>query len=170
MGIKFEVNFRKRLIGSPRTCYELTVLDIEIRRVAFSISRSISYCEYLGVERRMYCLLLSRSSIQRHACMPTQRSQPLVPVSVALFPNILKRSPRLLGIDRVVLPLHLVQEAQIHPDQSASPDDMQVMRGHTVVEYRISETLAKKSVSPADKSSSLFLACTNTSIFLNSTH
>ena len=131
----------------------------------------ISYCEYISHERRMYCLLLSRSNIQRHACMPTQRSQPLVPVSIALFPNILKRSPRLPGIDRVILPLHLVQEARIHPCPLAFLDDMQeIAAGHTVVEYRISETLAKKSVSPADKSSSLFLACTSTSIFLNSTH
>lgn len=169
--MRFEVNFRKRLIGSPRTCYELTVLDIEIRRVRFSISRSISYCEYLGFGRRMYCLLLSRSGIQRHTCMPSQRSRPLVPVSIALFPNILKTSPRLPGIDHGILPLHLVQEAQIRPNPSALLDDMQdIAVGHTVVEYRISETLAKKSVSPADRSSSLFLACTNTSIFLSSTH
>lgn len=42
------------------------------------------------------------------------------------------------------------------------------LRERTAVEYRISETFAKKSVSPAERSSAPFLSCTSTSIFLSS--
>jgi len=148
-----EKSSRRRLIESSRT-YELGAHQPSKPIVISSIN-----CEY-----RIFRICISYPLTESKWSMHTQYS---TPVSVAVLARPRKSLPPVH-----TAPAHRpLQVTRNHPaDQLPRTYIYLVSKGRTAVVYKTSMTLAKKSFSPAESSSSLVLSWTITSILLNSDH